>query len=596
MKQSVSQLIALVMIVVIGPQTFAQRREASVRATLGERMVYLGDVVQLVVDVDDGEIDSPPSIESTEAYSIAYSGMRNRSFKGIQIINGRRRESSQLGQSFFYSLTPLQAGEMTIAPIQVTIDGKQFQTVAVALRVVEPAKNLTDVRVTLEVDNDAPFVGEPITLTLTIARSPTITMTDASVRMLGRENQFDVALEDSATARRRAQMEFLGSPAEFLTRQDVIDGVVFETFTLTRTLTPRHAGEQTIGPVVMLFDVGSSRSRRQQRAALQSSAPELHVREVPLEGQPANYDGLVGQYSIRATADVREVAVGDPVALRVYIQGPKPIERVRAPDVMRDPAFADGFRMASDDVEAERTGGSVVFTYTIRAARDEITSIPSIALPFFDSERGQYTVVHTKAIPLTVRKTRVVTASDGQGDAVDTESGRTIESAEAGVRHNEAGVSLLRDERRGVRVFLRSPLVIGLGAAPIGMYAFALGGAAWRRRANSASGARRRAWQEAKDLLSCAERGENVADACARAIELCVSAVCRGRATVVTPDEATAMLSGHDHILAERVRIFLERCDAARFGANNEDEAQLVAEAREVMNALDRMSNTRGAA
>lgn len=585
MKRRLHNLIVLAVALLVAQGALAQAREPEIRASLGAAVAYLGDEVQLTIDVDNGVADGIPRVDATSSCGVHYDTMRDRSFS-IQIgVGTRRRHETQVGQSYFYTITPLQTGQITIGPIDVRVGGKTYQTNAVSLRVVEPAKSLTDLKVIVDVDNQSPYAGEPVTMTLSIAIAPMISLSNVSLRLLG-EEQFDVALEDSATARRRNDPEFLGSPAGFQSRQDVIDGVVFEVFTLQRTLTPKAAGEVALGPVVLIADVGARGVRRQERAALQSNAPVLQVRALPSADRPSGYDGLVGQYTIDARADVREVSVGDPVQLSVRIGGPEPIARVRAPDLMADPEFAEGFRLANDEVAADRRHGEVIFTYAIRVAKEGVRAIPPVRLAYFDSSAGRYVVKQTEPIALHVRETRVLTAMDGQGPRGSNAPGRDLESAEGGMRHNAVGASLLRDERSDVRTLVRSPLVIASGVVPIGAYICALATVVVRRRSGGASAVRRQALHQARALLAQATRGEQVAEACARAVEGCVAAACPGRTGTVTAFEAERLLAAHDAALAGRTRVLLERCDAARFGASDADEASLIEEARAIVEAL----------
>ncbi|MCA9294364.1 MAG: BatD family protein [Phycisphaerales bacterium] len=594
MRQWWSILCVVILACLTSSSAIAQRQEVEVRATLGASVAYLGDELQLVVDVDNGVADRAPTVPSTASCEVRYTTMRDRSFSITIGVGSRRRQETQAGQSYFYAVTPLGAGQVTIDPIEVFVDGKRYVTNPVSLRVVEPTKNLTDLKVMLDVDNESPYAGEPVTMTLSIAIAPMITLSDVNLRLIG-EEQFDIARKSSAPVA-RTEPEFLGAPAGFQSRRDVIDGAVFEVFTLQRTVTPKAAGEITLGPAVLIANVSTRGTRRQERAALQSNTPVLHVREVPSEGKPAGYSGLVGAYAIDARADVRDVSVGDPVPLVVAIAGPEPISRVRAPDLMSDPAFSDGFRMASDDVEADREQGVVTFTYSIRVAKEGVSEIPPVRLAYFDSAAGQYVVKQTDPIPLTVRATRIVTAGDAQGTSGAVAPGRELESMEGGMRHNEVGAALLRDERTDLGAMVRSPVVIATGAAPLGACVLALCGTVVRKRSGGAAAVRRAAWSQAKALLEQARRGEDAADACARAVEGCVAAACLGRAGSVTAVEAERLVAVRDAALAQRVRTLLERCDAARFGAGSADTSAMVDEAQAIVDALARLPKAVGVA
>ena len=50
-------------------------------------------------------------------------------------------------------------------------------------------------------------------------------------------------------------------------------------------------------------------------AKIEAKAQNITVRPLPTEGQPDNFNGAVGEFSMSAKASALEVTVGDPVTI-----------------------------------------------------------------------------------------------------------------------------------------------------------------------------------------------------------------------------------------------------------------------------------------
>ena len=59
---------------------------------------------------------------------------------------------------------------------------------------------------------------------------------------------------------------------------------------------------------------------------------------MPAEGAPANFNGAVGDYTMTVTAGPTNVAVGDPITVRVQISGRGALDALTLPD---QPAWRD---------------------------------------------------------------------------------------------------------------------------------------------------------------------------------------------------------------------------------------------------------------
>ena len=335
--------------------------------------------------------------------------------------------------------------------------------------------------------------------------------------------------------------------------------------------------------------------RADWRPEFASSDPlTLRVGALPREGRPDGFSGLVGRFEVATRADRTEVDVGDPIELEIVVRGSAALARIPTPDLEGAGAFADAFQV-SDAPEPRRRGdGFVVFRKIVRPLRDDIDAIPSVELPYFDTDSGRYGLARSRPIPLRVNRTRRVTLTDAVG-AEGAAAGATLGDGAAGLAHNygvEDGG--LVGAPRGAGDVLASPVWIGALAAPPAAYALALCGVLVRRRSASGEAARRRrsALPRARAALARAGDTSEIAEA--------VFAYAReatGRdAPGMTPgdaEEAIAALSGAE--AAAGVRAALDRCDAGRYaGAASSEAGRLRDEALEAIERADRASRGKG--
>ncbi|MHC4212087.1 MAG: BatD family protein, partial [Planctomycetota bacterium] len=155
------------------------------------------------------------------------------------------------------------------------------------------------------------------------------------------------------------------------------------------------------------------------------------VLPLPDQGKPKEFYGLVGRYTISASAEPTQVSVGEPITLTIRIGGNKYLKAVRWPEFEKIAPMAKNFKIPSEHSPAVVRGDVKVFTQTIRANNDKVIEIPPIPLAYFDADKGRYTTAKTKAIKLVVDPTRILTTADLEGRSF-TVANKEIEAIKQG--------------------------------------------------------------------------------------------------------------------------------------------------------------------
>ena len=376
-------------------------------ARLDQDTIVVGEMTRLAITVFDARPNNPPEIEQVAGLQIRNLGTSQQ----FQIVNGQTSSSIV----YNYSVLALEPGEYTLGPFKLVAKKEEVMTNTVKLTVrpatgpsssgtggEEPASQpqtggrREQLFLEVSVPKNRIYIGEkiPVTISLYVGEIPV------------REVKYPV-LEAPEFV-----FALAGRPAE---RRRLIDGRPYQVVEFPATLTAVKTGKFTLGPAKLQCSV-LTRSRRRspfpdffdeffsdyeyQPVTLQSNTWELEVLPLPLAGQPADFSGGVGQFTLTATANPQEVQAGDPVTVTLTVKGTGNFAALSAP-VLRSPA---GFKVY--DAQRKTAGESgeegVVFEQVLIPLSEDVDRIGPYELSYFDPEAGEYKVARSEVIPLTV--------------------------------------------------------------------------------------------------------------------------------------------------------------------------------------------------
>lgn len=499
----------LVFCACLGSAATGRAQSLSVRAAVEANSVFVGETFRFQIQVTGSDSPEEPDLSSLRDFNVQAQGGASNSRSSVTIINGRMTKNVELGYIFNFDLTPVRAGTLSIPSILVRAGGQAVQTQALTVVAQEP-EEVEDFKLRISLSKPETYVGEPLILETVFYYSSDVQNPQLTIPLLqdGNFEVVDIETEEGS------KVEQLG-------------GKPFSTMRLRKAIIPRKPGEFTIAPATLSFQgavgyrnvrgiFGSARRQAEfSRFVIPSNALTLSVRDLPAEGRPANFAGHVGEYQISASATPTEVNVGDPITLNISVSGPPFLDRVVLPPLQEQESLKDGFRIPAEMEEGAVHGNFKVFTQSIRAERDDLTEIPPIELPYFDTEEGVYKVAKTKPIPLTVHATRVLTANDAEGLAPVTGQTVAVEAWARGIAHNYENLDALVDQSFDPSMWLRSPVGLAtIAAPPLGYAALWVTLLAMRRRRADPEGARaRKALGELTSRLSKASESDEILEA-----------------------------------------------------------------------------------
>jgi hypothetical protein len=437
------------------------------------RDIYVGEGFNFYIVIQGSENAGSVDLQPLQEYNPQNAGNRQQS--SINIINGKTTQSVTTVMT--YTLTATRPGRLQIPSLTVEVDGKTYRTNPLSVNIIRPGTtDQLDLEVALS--QQRCYVGQPVIMTVKFFISADVGNFQFNIPVFIGD---DFYIEEPDVSDPQAKLYRLNAGTTVMVSQNRVvhnnkDSILLS---FSKVLIPKRSGKIAIEPssVSAAVAVGRTRSRdpfdsffggqTQYRRFMVNSEPvELEVLPLPEEGKPAQFYGLVGQYTISASATPRKVNVGDPITLTIKIGGGKYLKPVQWPALEQLPSLAANFKIPSQKASPAIDNGFKVFTQTIRAKNDKVTEIPSIPLAYFDAEQGKYITAQTEPIKLEVAPTKILTNADLEGSDFAPVN-REIEAIKKGLSANYEDLNTLNDMSFSPLAALANPGYAVIWAVPL---------------------------------------------------------------------------------------------------------------------------------
>jgi len=355
-------------------------RAASVTASVDHPVVTLGESVTLTILIDGAQTQQP-ALPPIDGFSAGGTGV------GLNLINGA------VQQTFTYELTPTRAGVLVIPAMQLNIGGQAARTQPITVRVLNPGEAAGGglpaqfAKIVLQKTNL--YVGEVIDAEIQVY------FQDGAIR------QYPQIPNDPGFT--------LGKWLNPTQTRVALSNRAYNLVSFKAPLTAVKAGALDVGPVTQPIRV-MDRSRQSffgfgTEREIRALGDKVRAIALPLQSQnvPPTFAGAVGQYTVTMTAAPTNVAVGDPITVKVRIAGHGWLDALTAPP---QPQWRDFKTYAPnghiEGSDANNVNGTKIFEIAAVPQNPAITQLPPYAFSFFDPDAGAYRTVAAPAIPLTV--------------------------------------------------------------------------------------------------------------------------------------------------------------------------------------------------
>ncbi|MGH9594299.1 MAG: BatD family protein, partial [Bryobacteraceae bacterium] len=125
---------------------------------------------------------------------------------------------------------------------------------------------------------------------------------------------------------------------------------------------------------------------------------------LPAENVPPNFNGAIGQYTMAVTAGPTNVAVGDPITVRIQISGRGDLGSLTLPDqsAWRDfTVYPPTSKVGTTDSLGLQ--GTKTFEEIVAPQNSDVHELPPFSFSYFDPDTGNYRTLAEPPVALVVR-------------------------------------------------------------------------------------------------------------------------------------------------------------------------------------------------
>lgn len=395
-------------------------------ATVSTSRVSLGQGLQLNLTFHGSQSVPAPDLGDIKGFQSQYTGPSTR----VSFVNGKISSSV----THTYTLVPEKTGTFKIGPLSVKYKGKSYTSNPVSVEVLPrsqtqrgspqresiTSEDLGDrVFLIMEPKKRSVYMNEVIPLTMKLY------VGDLSIRDI-QYPKFDhegFSVEDVDQPRQYKEM-FNGK------RYDVIDfGTQFFAV---------KEGDFLLGPATLECNLIVKKQRqrrpsfggffdddifndffgRYQTYPLAIKAPEISMSVLPLpkEGKPDDFKGATGDFKFHLEAGPMEVKTGDPITLKMTIEGEGNLNTVTPPVLASDKDFK------VYEPQAKQEGDKKIFEQILIPETDKVAALPEVRFSFFNPDSERYQTITRSPLPLKVLKTESETVKIIESKSTESES------------------------------------------------------------------------------------------------------------------------------------------------------------------------------
>lgn len=388
--------------------------EKKFEVSLDRKGVAIGEKAQLGLAFYGTQSMPAPDLGNIDGLDIKYVGPSTM----MTVMNGQISSSV----THMYIVQPLKTGKFQLGPFTFKYKGDDYVSNMVLLEAAEervapmaqPAgpnilqqMNMGDrIYLTLFVDKPAAYVNEliPVTVKLYVNR---LNVSDIQLPSFDQEGFSKVEFKEPKQYRER------------------VAGMLFEVLEFKTSIFGTKPGDYRLGPArikcsVMvprvasrgpmaddffpkdpyggsMFDDFFTRFERYP-LELKSQDAQVVISPIPSEGRPSDFTGAVGDYQFIFNASPTQIKVGDPVTVRMDINGTGNFNTVIMPNFDN----TTGFKTYEPQVRTEENHKG--FTQVLIPETDRITQVPKATFTYFDTNAREFKTITQGPIPLQVDK------------------------------------------------------------------------------------------------------------------------------------------------------------------------------------------------
>lgn len=405
MVKIVSLFALAAFLVLTAPACLA--KDVDFEASVDKRRIGPDDSIVLSLAFHGTQGVPAPDLSEMEGFHAQYIGPSTM----MSIVNGRMSASV----THKYVLIPLRVGTFRLGPFSLEYGGDTYAAPSITVEVVEGraarrSQPADAPRQKLEFEDRIFVVLEPGKTEAYLNEQIPIKVKLYVNRLSVRDIQYPKLTHDGFSA------EPFTNPRQY---RETLGGVLYDVIEFETIAFGTRAGTLELGPAgiecnLLLQEKSRRRSVFDEMFGgddpfdsffgrytkhpldLESRPVSVTILPFPREGRPQNFKGAVGDFDLRFEADPKKVKVGDPITLRMTVEGNGNFKTIDRPSI----DFGDKFKVYEPEVTQGEWSKS--FEVVIVPKDSGVTEIPEAGFSSFDPAAKRYKEVRRGPIPVEV--------------------------------------------------------------------------------------------------------------------------------------------------------------------------------------------------
>jgi hypothetical protein len=382
-------------------------RAASFTASLDNDTLTLGQSATLSLAFEGGSPQNVPT-PGVPGLQISQAGTS----QNVSWVNGAMNSTVTVA----FAITPQRAGDFVIPAMTVDLNGQRLTSQPLRLRVVQPGAASTE-----QIDSGSQVAFMKLTLPETKIFAGEVTTASLEIYLRDDVQNYGNIQFPSTPA----DGFVLGKNASGQRYRKQIGNRVYTVIPISIALTVTRTGNVSLGPFsASMVIVLPSRNQggdaffnqffnpgQQKQITLATEQVNVEASPLPAANVPPDFNGAIGEYTMNVTAGPTNVAVGDPVTVRIQISGRGDLASLTLPD---QSAWHD-FTLYPPTSRVETTDplglqGAKTFEQIVAPQNANVHELPPFSFSYFDPAAGDYHTLTEPGVGLAVRSVGAIPA------------------------------------------------------------------------------------------------------------------------------------------------------------------------------------------
>lgn len=381
----------------------------------------------------------------------------------IQYVNGAVTQQMTIS----WGLVARKEGKYTIGPAMVTAGGQRFETQPVSVEAVKGAPGPAaagetrggdvvagdDLFIRTTISKNRIYLGEQITIVQKVYSRHQIIGYQKS-----NPPSYDGFYSQSQDSPTRGQLIM-----------ENVDGVNYYTHEIFRTVaTANKSGKITLSPIELVPIIRKQTAVRPRTifeqffggasyedipVPVKSKAQVVEVLPLPEEGRPENFNGGVGNFSMKTEVSRTTLKANEAFNLKMTISGRGNLKLLNAPKLALPESFETYEPRVSEGVNSK------TFDYLIIPRQEGDYQLSGISFSYFNLDTKKYATLNAGDVTV-----KVLPPDPGSSGAQVYSLKSQVKQTENDIRYIKKGEFELQKTRRE---FFNSPLHAGLMVTPV---------------------------------------------------------------------------------------------------------------------------------